>query len=63
VPPKILRVKQKALSNMPHGKDMAMSSALIYTSRKPVQCTENKLKLNIKNYWSNYDFYCLLYFI
>jgi hypothetical protein len=35
----------------------------IYTSRKPVRCTKNKLKLNLKNYWSNYDFYCLLYFI
>ena len=27
VPPKMLRVKQKALPDMPHDKDMAMSSA------------------------------------
>ena len=33
------------------------------SSRKLVRCTENKLKLNLKNYWFNYDFYCLLYFI
>ena len=36
---------------------------LMITSRKPVRCMKNKLKLNLKNYWSNYDFYCLLYFI
>ena len=35
----------------------------ISPSRKSVRCTENKLKLNLKNYWSNYDFYYLLYFI
>jgi hypothetical protein len=35
----------------------------IITSRKPVQCIENELELNLKNYWFNYDFYCLLYFI
>ena len=34
----------------------------ICTSRKPVLCTENELKLNLKNYWSNYDFYCLFIF-
>ena len=28
--PKMLGIKQKALPYMPHGKDMAMSSALIY---------------------------------
>ena len=28
-----------------------------HTSRKPVRCTENELKLNLKNYWSNYNFY------
>jgi hypothetical protein len=28
--PKMLGVKQKALPDMSHGKDMAMSSALIY---------------------------------
>ena len=33
------------------------------TTRKPVRCTKNELKLNLKNYSSNYDFYCLLYFI
>jgi hypothetical protein len=37
---KMLGVKQNALSNMPHDKDMTMSSTLIYTSRKPVRCTE-----------------------
>jgi hypothetical protein len=30
MPPKMLGVKQKALPDMPHGKDMAISSALIY---------------------------------
>ena len=30
MPPKMLRVKQKALPDMPHDKDMTMSSALIY---------------------------------
>ena len=38
-------------------------SVLVKTSRKSVRCTENELKLNLKNYWSNYDFYYLLYFI
>ena len=28
--PKMLGVKQKALPDMPHGKNMVMSSALIY---------------------------------
>ena len=28
----ITRIEQKALPYMPHGRDMAMSSALIYTS-------------------------------
>ena len=46
--PKMLGVKQKALSNMPHGKDMTMSSTLIYTSRKPVRCTEKLLKIKSK---------------
>ena len=30
MPPKMLGIKQKALPYMPHGKDMAMSFALIY---------------------------------
>ena len=30
MPIDIIHVEQKALSNMPHGRDMAMSSALIY---------------------------------
>ena len=33
---------------MPHGKDMTMSSTLIYTSRKPVRCTEKLLKIKSK---------------
>ena len=27
------------------------------TSHKPVRCTENELNFNLKNYWSNYNFY------
>ena len=30
MPIDIIRVEQKTLSYMPHGRDMAMSSALIY---------------------------------
>ena len=54
------------LTNFQVSKLYSLSLSLslyIYTSRKLVRFTKNKLKLNLKNYWPNYDLYCLLYFI
>ena len=45
MPPKMLRVKQKVLSDMPHGKDMAMSSALIYIYTIVSKLDANKNKI------------------
>ena len=40
----------KEILNLTNGRHLPESSTLIHTSRKPVRCTENKLKLNLKNY-------------
>ena len=42
--PKILGVKQKALPDMPHGKDMTMSYALIYIYTIVSKFDETKIK-------------------
>ena len=46
--PKMLAVKQKALPDMPHGKDMAMSSALIYIYTIISKLDANKNKIQYK---------------
>ena len=46
--PKMLGVKQKALSDIPHGKDMAMSSALIYIYTIVSKLDANKNKIQYK---------------
>ena len=48
VPLKILRVKQKALLDMPHGKDMTMSFALIYIYTIVSKFDANKNKIQYK---------------
>ena len=44
----MLYVTQKTLPYMPRGRNMAVSSALIYTSRKLVRCTGNLLNIIFK---------------
>jgi hypothetical protein len=48
MPPKMLGIKQKALSYMPHGKDMTMSSALIYIYTIVSKFDANKNKIQYK---------------
>ena len=60
---KILKIQKLMWRNIIRSIKNKKTSILHYTSRKPMRCTKNELKLNLKNYWSNYDFYCLLYFI
>ena len=48
MPPKMLGVKQKALPDMPHGKDMAISSALIYIYTIVSKLDANKNKIQYK---------------
>ena len=49
MPTKMLRVKQKVLPDMPHGKDMAMSYALIYIYTIVSKFVETKIKHANKN--------------
>ena len=46
--PKMLGIKQKTLPLMPHGKDMAMSSALIYIYTIVSKFDANKNKIQYK---------------
>jgi hypothetical protein len=48
MPPKMLGIKQKALPYMSHGKDMAMSSALIYIYTIVSKFDANKNKIQYK---------------
>ena len=46
--PKMLGIKQKALLDMPHGKDMTMSFALIYIYTIVSKFDANKNKIQYK---------------
>ena len=46
--PKMLGVKQKALPDMSHGKDMAISSTLIYIYTIVSKLDANKNKIQYK---------------
>ena len=48
MPPMMLGIKQKALPYMPHGKDMAISSALIYIYTIVSKFDTNKNKIQYK---------------
>ena len=48
---KIVKIQKLMWRNIIRSIKNKKTSILHYTSRKPVLYTENKLKLNLKNYW------------